>query len=72
MSRDHDRMFTPVVLFLQGLVVRKLKTEKAEKSLIDTEVSKLLELKKSLALAQGIDPSKQTGGSGGKKKKNKK
>ena len=53
-------------------MVRKLKTDKAEKSLIDTEVGKLLELKKNLALAQGIDPSKQTGGSGGKKKKNKK
>jgi len=37
----------------QGDKVRKLKTEKAEKSLVDAEVKKLLDLKKQLALALG-------------------
>ena len=54
----------------QGLVVRDLKTKKAEKSLIDVEVAKLLELKKRLALAQGINPEQAVGG--GKKKGKKK
>ena len=48
----------------QGLLVRQLKTEKAEKSKIDKEVAKLLQLKKSLALAQGTNPDE-----GGKKKR---
>ena len=51
---------------LQGNVVRELKTNKAEKSLVDTEVAKLLDLKKQLALAQGQDPAASAGG--GKKK----
>ena len=42
---------------LQGNVVRELKTNKAEKSLVDTEVAKLLDLKKQLAVAQGQDPA---------------
>ncbi|ESO85667.1 hypothetical protein LOTGIDRAFT_229481 [Lottia gigantea] len=41
----------------QGEVVRELKTQKAEKSKIDKEVALLLDLKKKLSLAQGIDPA---------------
>ncbi|KAJ1160271.1 hypothetical protein NDU88_000773 [Pleurodeles waltl] len=40
----------------QGTLVRELKTQKAEKSLVDVEVSKLLELKKELLLAEGKTP----------------
>lgn len=54
----------------QGSVVRELKTNKAEKSIVDTEVAKLLDLKKQLALAQGQDPAAAAGG--GKKKGKKK
>ncbi|GAB1609435.1 methionine--tRNA ligase, cytoplasmic-like [Argonauta hians] len=54
----------------QGLKVRQLKTDKAEKSLIDAEVAKLLDLKRQLALKQGIDPA--TLSSGNKKKSKKK
>ncbi len=51
--------------------MRQLKTDKAEKSQIDTEVAKLLDLKKKLSIAEGKDPN--TAPSGGKKgKKNKK
>ena len=35
-------------------MVRKLKTDKAEKSLIDAEVTKLLDLKKRLTLAEKV------------------
>ncbi|XP_050404697.1 methionine--tRNA ligase, cytoplasmic isoform X2 [Patella vulgata] len=41
----------------QGDVVRVLKSQKAEKSKIDVEVAKLIDLKKRLSLAQGIDPT---------------
>ena len=58
-------------LLLQGLVVRELKAAKAEKSAIDAEVAKLLDLKKQLALAQGLDPA-AAAPSGGKKKGKKK
>ncbi|XP_063408888.1 methionine--tRNA ligase, cytoplasmic-like [Mytilus trossulus] len=54
----------------QGLVVRDLKSKKAEKSLIDSEVAKLLDLKKRLALAGGQNPQEAAGG--GKKKGKKK
>lgn len=54
----------------QGLVVRDLKSQKAEKALIEAEVAKLLDLKKRLALAQGINPEETV--SGGKKKGKKK
>ncbi|XP_063424001.1 methionine--tRNA ligase, cytoplasmic-like isoform X3 [Mytilus trossulus] len=54
----------------QGLVVRDLKSKKAEKSLIDSEVAKLLDLKKRLASAQGQNPQEAV--SGGKKKGKKK
>ncbi|XP_069509690.1 methionine--tRNA ligase, cytoplasmic isoform X2 [Ambystoma mexicanum] len=40
----------------QGNLVRELKTQKAEKSLLDSEVSKLLALKKELVLAEGKTP----------------
>lgn len=55
----------------QGDVVRKAKSEKASKDVIDTEVKKLLDLKKLLAVAQGLDPNatnKQNKGKKGKKK----
>ena len=49
--------------------MRQLKTEKAEKSVIDQEVAKLLQLKKTLALAQGINPDEgRKKKRGGKKK----
>ena len=37
--------------------MRTAKTEKASKTIIDTEVKKLLDLKKALAIAQGLDPN---------------
>ncbi len=46
--------------------MRQLKTAKAEKSQIDAEVSKLLDLKKRLAIAEGKDP--KSGGQGKKGK----
>ena len=55
-------------------MVRKTKTEKAAKEVIDAEVAKLLELKKSLAVARGENPDqalqkgKSKGKKGGKKK----
>jgi hypothetical protein len=55
----------------QGGVVRDLKAQKADKSAIDAEVKKLLDLKKLLADAGGVDPSarpagdKKSGGGGG-------
>ncbi|KAL5011022.1 hypothetical protein ScPMuIL_013327 [Solemya velum] len=54
----------------QGNVVKELKTNKAEKCLIDVEVTKLLDLKRQLAESQGIDPESLIGG--GKKKGKKK
>ena len=52
-------------------MVRELKTSKAEKSLVDVEVAKLLDLKKQLTLAQGQDPASAAGGAGKKKGKKK-
>ncbi|XP_069735090.1 methionine--tRNA ligase, cytoplasmic isoform X1 [Phaenicophaeus curvirostris] len=40
----------------QGNLVRQLKATKAEKAQVDTEVAKLLELKKQLAVAEGKSP----------------
>ncbi|XP_008937665.1 PREDICTED: methionine--tRNA ligase, cytoplasmic, partial [Merops nubicus] len=40
----------------QGNHIRQLKANKAEKAQVDTEVAKLLELKKQLALAEGKTP----------------
>jgi len=51
----------------QGDRVRKLKTDKAEKTVIDQEVKKLLDLKKQLASALG-QPEVTAGGKKGKKK----
>ena len=51
----------------QGEKVRQLKTDKAEKAVIDTEIKKLLELKKLLSAATG-QPAEPAGG----KKKGKK
>ncbi|XP_040281674.1 methionine--tRNA ligase, cytoplasmic-like isoform X1 [Bufo bufo] len=51
----------------QGNHVRELKGKKAEKSLIDSEVQKLLALKKELALAEGKTPEPPA--QKGKKKK---
>lgn len=48
-----------------------MKSAKAEKSAIDAEVAKLLDLKKQLVLAQGLDPA-AAASSGGKKKGKKK
>ncbi|XP_048727649.2 methionine--tRNA ligase, cytoplasmic-like [Ostrea edulis] len=53
----------------QGLLVRDLKSQKAEKSQIDSEVAILLDLKRQLAVAQGQDPEALTGGKGKKGKK---
>ena len=49
--------------------MRKVKGEKASKDVIDKEVAKLLDLKKSLLIAQGIDPNQQKKGGKGKNKK---
>jgi methionyl-tRNA synthetase len=50
-------------------LVRDLKSQKAEKSQIDSEVAVLLDLKRQLAVAQGQDPEALTGGKGKKGKK---
>ncbi|CAG0917660.1 unnamed protein product [Notodromas monacha] len=55
----------------QGNVVRDLKASKADKTLIDAEVKKLLDLKKQLAEASG-SPVEATKGNDSKKKKGKK
>ena len=51
----------------QGVKVRELKTNKAEKSLVEAEVALLLDLKKKLSIATG-QPIPQSGGKKGKKK----
>ena len=58
------------LFFRQGNKVRELMTAKAEKALVDTEVSKLLDLKRQLALAQGENPDASP--AGGKQKGKKK
>ncbi len=60
------------VLMFQGDAVRSLKAEKADKSKVDSAVAQLLDLKRQLATAQGIDPQQLIGGASGKKKKGKK
>lgn len=57
-------------VILQGTVVRELKTKKGDKAAIDAAVAKLLDLKRQLAVAQGLDPDQAVGG--GKKKGKKK
>lgn len=56
---------------LQGNKVRELKTNKAEKSVVDTEVKILLDLKKQLAATQGQE-APESGGGKKKSKDNKK
>ena len=51
----------------QGDKVRQLKTNKAEKAVVDVEVKLLLDLKKKLSLASG-EPASQPSGKKGKKK----
>ena len=51
----------------QGAKVRELKTNKAEKSVVEAEVAVLLDLKKKLSIATG-QPVPQSGGKKGKKK----
>ncbi|RUS85185.1 hypothetical protein EGW08_007089 [Elysia chlorotica] len=53
----------------QGNKVREVKAAKAEKSTIDAEVASLLQLKRELAVAQGLDPEAAVGGGGKKGKK---
>ena len=50
--------------------MRDVKAAKADKSVIDSEVASLLQLKRELAVAQGPDPDAAVGG--GKKKGKKK
>lgn len=70
MELKHNFSNSKIQCLLQGNAVRELKASKAEKSVVDTEVAKLLELKKLLALAQGQEPVTAAGG--GKKKGKKK
>ena len=60
-------MVAVVSMHVQGEVVRKLKSDKAEKSLIDGEVKKLLALKQKLATASGQSPTKPDSSKGKKK-----
>ena len=53
----------------QGNEVRDVKAKKLDKPVIDAAVAKLLDLKKQLAVAQGLNPDEVLGGG---KKKNKK
>ncbi|XP_062603624.1 methionine--tRNA ligase, cytoplasmic-like isoform X3 [Saccostrea cucullata] len=66
-SKEVERLTEAVAQ--QGLKVRDLKSQKAEKSQIDSEVAVLLDLKRQLAVAQGQDPEALTGGKGKKGKK---
>lgn len=52
----------------QGNIVRDLKANKADKETITAAVAKLLDLKKQLCVAQGIDPATLDAGKKGKKK----
>ncbi|XP_022109155.1 methionine--tRNA ligase, cytoplasmic-like isoform X2 [Acanthaster planci] len=56
----------------QGNIVRKLKSEKADKSEIEKEVKKLLALKQELALTSGQDPTPVESSKGKRKKGGKK
>lgn len=52
----------------QGNIVRELKANKSDKETINAAVAKLLDLKKQLCVAQGIDPATLDAGKKGKKK----
>lgn len=60
MLGHYFRIKSKIIFFkfflLQGDKVRALKSQKAEKAIITAEVSKLLDLKKQLALAEGKSP----------------
>lgn len=62
LSMTQEKELTKVTLLdqikSQGDIVRKLKTDKAEKSKIDEEISKLLSLKSKLSLLDGEAPQK--------------
>ena len=51
--------------------MRDVKAAKAEKATIDAEVAKLLDLKRLLAVATGIDPEEAVGGNSRRKGKKK-
>ena len=53
----------------QGEVVRKAKADKLSKDVLDVEIKKLLGLKDSLAISQGIDPKELKKGKSNNKKK---
>ncbi|XP_041459486.1 methionine--tRNA ligase, cytoplasmic-like [Lytechinus variegatus] len=53
----------------QGEKVRKLKGEKADKTVVDAEVKLLLDFKRKLAIASGQDPDATTKSKGKNKKK---
>ena len=52
----------------QGDKIRQLKTNKAEKAMVDVEVKKLLDLKKQLSVALGQPEGAVAGGKKGMKK----
>lgn len=54
---------------VQGAKVRDLKTAKADKAVVDAEVKVLLQLKKDLVAAGGVDPGAAQKGSSKKSKK---
>ncbi|GBM15901.1 Bifunctional glutamate/proline--tRNA ligase [Araneus ventricosus] len=54
-SGDQSDSFLDQQIRAQGDIVRKLKSEKAEKSAVDTEVQKLLKLKAEFKNATGFD-----------------
>ena len=49
--------------------MREVKAAKLDKPTIDAEIASLLQLKRELAVAQGLDPEAAVGGGGKKKKK---
>ncbi|XP_030838762.1 methionine--tRNA ligase, cytoplasmic [Strongylocentrotus purpuratus] len=53
----------------QGEKVRKVKGEKADKAVVDAEVKALLDLKRQLAIASGLDPDAASKSKGKSKKK---
>lgn len=66
---DYADILDKIVYSHQGQVVRTLKGEKADKGAINKAVAELLELKKLLAAAQGVDITSQINkGKKGKRK----
>ena len=64
-----ETAITKALCVAQGDKVRSLKSSKADKSVVDGAVAGLLDLKRQLALAQGLDPAAAAGGGGKKGKK---